>query len=178
MLKFLRELRSLWYEDIIRRKKATPFIMFTLFLGSFIVSRILAYTLPNITYYGPYHIHHFFYGIIFIIASNWIALVGKGKRLMWVAAAIFGCGLGMIFDEIGMMIVCGTPGTVCDPNTLYWARFNYDIIMYVFIGFLLILYFKPFWMLFKRRILGIVYKPWRVYHKVEKEIKKELKKRF
>jgi hypothetical protein len=186
MFRLFKEFKSLWYEDAVKRKLATPFIMFVFFLGTFIASRIVAYYLPGINRaYSPYHIHHFFYGILALIISNWISLVGKGRRLMWVAAAIFGAGLGAIFDEIGMMIICGTPGTVCDPDILYWARFNYDIIMYVVIGFLLILYFRPFWLMFKRKILGIFYQPWGIYRKVERKIKKkhkqfkkEIKKRF
>lgn len=174
MFKWLKEFRSLWYYDIVRRQKGVPFTIFIFFLASFAVARILAYYFSHHNSFYGYHIHHFFWGIAFLIAANWIALVGKGGRLMYFCAALFGMGLGMVMDEIWLMIVCGTPGMICDPDKFYWARFSYDIIMYVVIVFLLIIYFKPFWNVFKRRILGIFYKPFRVYSDVERQVKKRI----
>ncbi|MBW2993213.1 hypothetical protein KY317_01410 [Candidatus Woesearchaeota archaeon] len=176
MFRWLKEFRSLWYEDIIRRRKVTPFIIFVCFLIAFIGIRGIVYYFPNAHIILPYHFHHFFVGILFVIASNWIALVGKGKKLMWTAAGLFGLGIGLIADEIGVIVICGTAGTICDPDKLYWARFNYDIVIFCIVIFLLVLYFKPFWLVFRRRILGIVYKPWRVYSGVEKRVKKEIEK--
>lgn len=176
MFKWFKEFRSLWYNDVIRRRKTIPFIIFFFFLISFIITRAVAHYFPGFHIILPYHFHHFFVGIALLIISNWIAIVGKGKALMRLCAAVMGIGLGLIFDEIGMILICGTAGTVCDPNKMYWERFNYDIILYVILVFLLIIYFKPFWSVFRRRILGIVYRPFRVYKGVEKRIKKEIKK--
>ncbi len=173
MFKWLKEFRSLWYEDLVRRKKATPFIIFVFFLTTFIITRLVATHFPNFHIILPYHFHHFFVGIILLIVSNWIAIIGRGKELKRICAAIFGVSLGLIFDELGMILICGTAGTMCDPDKLYWARINYDIVMYVAIAFLLIIYFKPFWLAFRTKILGMIYRPWRMYHRVGKRIKKE-----
>lgn len=177
MFKWLNQFKSLLYEDIIIRHKVIPFVIFAFFLLSFAAARIMAYYFSHHNHVAGYHIHHFFWGIAFLIISNWVALVGKGKHLMHICAAVFGMGLGMVMDEIGLMVICGTVGLECNPDKLYWARFSYDIIIYAVIAFLLILYFRPFWNVFRRRILGIFYKPFRAYRDVEKVVRKEIKKR-
>ena len=135
MRKWIKDLKQLWIGDIIRRQKVTPFIIFTFFLLSFMISRIIVYMFPgfNIANYfvGKYHIHHFFYGLMMVIVSNWIAFVSDSKRLRRIAAGIFGFGLGLIADEIGIFLVCGTAGLPCDPSKLYSSRMNYDAVMFI-----------------------------------------------
>ena len=75
MVKWIAELHTLLYKDIIRRQMVTPFIIFAAFLITFGVARLIVYLLPgfNIANYfsGTYHIHHFFFGIGLVILSNW-----------------------------------------------------------------------------------------------------------
>jgi len=37
----------LWYEDLVRRKKATPFIIFVFFLATFIISKTAIPSYPS-----------------------------------------------------------------------------------------------------------------------------------
>jgi len=82
--------------------------------------------------------HHFFWGLILIIVSNWIALVGS-EELHNLSAMILGVGVGMVTDEVGLLMTCGTFDVPCD----YWAKPT----MYVFISIcailLMIIYSKP-----------------------------------
>lgn len=156
MRKWVRDLRELWFMDIIRREKLTPFIIFTFFLLSFVVSRMVVYILPgfNISNYfgGKYHIHHFFYGIGLVILSNWVVLVTDSDMLKRISAGVFGAGLGLIADEIGIFLVCGTSGLECDPAALYWSRINYDAVMIIALLLLMAIYFQPVWYHFHTRI--------------------------
>ena len=145
----VRDLRSLLYEDIIKRNKLTPFIIFVFFLISFGLSRLIVIIFPEINLFiKQYHIHHFYYGIILLFASNWISLVSDRPNLHNIAAGFTGFGLGLIVDEIGLLLTCSSPGFVCN----YWHRLTYDVVI-GFVGlFFVIIYFEPFWKFFKRKI--------------------------
>lgn len=138
----IKELRSVFYSDLIKRKKDTPFIVFVSFLISFIVARLAIYVVPgfNISFLfiDTYHIHHFFYGLAFIIASNWLALMTNKRNVKRVAAGMFGIGLGGVVDEIGLLLTCGTAWMECN----YYARISYDVAIFIVGVFLVMLFFE------------------------------------
>ncbi|MBS3133612.1 hypothetical protein J4214_00080 [Candidatus Woesearchaeota archaeon] len=141
MIKILKDFNSLLYQDIIRRNKMTPFIIFAFFLLSFSTARIISVNFPTLNIFvGDYHIHHFYYGFALLIISNWIALVTNKSSMFKLAAGIFGFGLGLIVDEIGLLLTCGTSGLNCD----YRARISYDTFMIIIFIFLAVLYSEPF----------------------------------
>lgn len=141
--KLLKDLASLTYEDIARRRLITPFVVFVAFLISFALTRAVAYLLPSVNLIiGRYHVHHFYYGIGFMIASNWIALVSDRPRLRLFAAALFGVGLGIIADEIGLLLTCTSP-LLLQCN--YYARITLDFFTIIVGIFLSVLYFMPAW---------------------------------
>ena len=152
---WIRDIRSVLYKDILRRKKQTPFIIFISFLAAFILARA-------VVSYGPewlrlfilqYHIHHFYYGFGLLVIANWIALTTDRKHMEHFAAVLFGLGLGLIVDEFGLLLTCTTPGTVCD----YWARQSFDAFMLVAGIFLTILYSAPVlggFMRFLKKVFG------------------------
>ena len=147
MLKILKDFKSLFYQDIIKRNKLTPFIVFIFFLLSFGIARIISLNFPTVNIFiSRYHIHHFYYGFALLLISNWIALVTNKASMFKLAAGIFGFGLGLIVDEIGLLLTCGTSGLDCD----YKTRVSYDIFMYVIFIFLAILYSGPFISLVKK----------------------------
>jgi len=141
MLHWLRNLKSIWYEDILRRNKITPFIIFLSFIISFGTARVVVHVFPTLNIIiKQYHIHHFYYGFILLIISNWIALVTNKKIMFWISAAIFGAGLGAIVDEFGLLLTCATPALQCD----YWARQSFDAFIIIIVLLLAILYSRPF----------------------------------
>lgn len=150
VMHWLRDLRSVWYDDIIRRDKQTPFIIFISFVIAFALAR-------GVVVFGPewlrlfirqYHVHHFYYGFALLAISNWIALTTDRPHMERFAAVLFGVGLGLFVDEFGLLLTCTTPTLDCD----YWGRQSYDA--FVFIGgiFLAIMYSKPAFSLFARGI--------------------------
>lgn len=144
---FLKDLASLTYQDAVKRRLVTPFIVFVFFLISFAAARILAYSLPSLNLIiGRYHIHHFYYGIALLIASGWIALISDRERLKHLAAALFGVGLGILADEAGLLLTCTSPMLLeCD----YYARVTIDVFTVIAAAFLTVLYFMPLWRRFK-----------------------------
>lgn len=149
-LKFIKDFESILYWDIVRRKKTTPFLIFISLSIMFLVSRIYITYFPSKSLFiKGYHIHHFFYGIIFVCIAGYIALVSDRKRLHRMSAIVFGAGIGMMLDEIGLFLTCGTLYMECN----YWAKVTYDVFIFVVFLFLAILYFGPFWNKMGRSII-------------------------
>lgn len=138
---WIRDLQSVLYDDVIRRKKVTPFIIAISFIIAFALAR-------GTVVFGPewmrlivkeYHIHHFYYGFILIAISNWIALTTDRVHMFRFAAVLFGAGLGLFMDEFGLLLTCTTAGFECD----YYSRQSYDAVMYLSALFFAIIYSKP-----------------------------------
>ncbi len=154
----VKDFVSLTYEDAVRRRLLTPFIAFLAFLLSFALARAIVYLFPSLNLIiGKYHIHHFYYGIALLITSNWVTLVSnrEGPRLF--AAGLFGLGLGILADEVGLLLTCTSPLTLqCN----YFARITLDFFIIIVAFFLSVLYFIPAWKGFRRlarHTHGLVY---------------------
>ena len=65
------------------------------------------------------------------------------------AAIFLGASLGLMADELGLMLTCGTAGMEC----LYHGRFAYDTIIIISMILLNIIYFMPFWKIVAKPIL-------------------------
>jgi hypothetical protein len=149
MLKTLKDLKSLWYLDIVRRNKKTPFIVFTSFLVTFLIARIFANYFANLSLIiAEFHIHHFYYGFVLLIFSSWIAIVTNKESLYSLSATFLGIGSGLIIDEIGLLLNCTSDGKICD----YTTRATFDITVIAIGILLLILYSGPFYRFVKKII--------------------------
>ena len=148
----IKDVASFTYHDIVRRKLATPFIVFVAFLVSFSIARLIAYFLPQVNLIiGQYHIHHFYYGITLMVISNWITLISNRKLPHFIAAALFGIGMGISADEFGLLLTCTSPlRNQCD----YHARIGIDLFIIIVSGFLSFLYFIPI----SRQLLRLLYR--------------------
>jgi len=154
MIKLLREFKSLWILDIIKRKKVTPFLIFFSFLVSFLLARLIVVFFPGFNVLGlglvkTYHIHHYYWGIALVLIAGWVVLVSDSINLKRISAVLYGVGFGMLIDEIGLLLTCGTQGLACN----YYSRITYDVVTYIVVGFLLIMYWGPFWRVFHNKIL-------------------------
>ncbi len=99
------------------------------FLFTFAVSRIVVYLImsarwPDVyLHVGGTHIHHLNYGIFLLVGVGGYLLfttpTPHGQRL---AAAAYGVGLGLTFDEFGMWLYL---------NDFYWQRASFDAIIVV-----------------------------------------------
>lgn len=139
----VKDFVSLTYEDAVRRRLLTPFIAFVAFLTSFGMARAIVYLFPSLNLIiGRYHIHHFYYGIALLIASNWITLVSNREGPKLFAATLFGLGLGVVADEVGLLLTCTSPLALqCN----YYARITLDFFTIIAAFFLSVLYFIPAW---------------------------------
>ena len=123
--------------------KEIPFIIFITFFFTFIIARVsVVFIIPQLhLFIKGYHIHHFYYGVILLIISNWVSILKQEEKWHRLSAILFGSGLGLMADEIGLMLTCGTALMDCD----YHTRITFDIIIIIFLLLLNIIYFLPFW---------------------------------
>jgi len=52
-----------------------------------------------------FHIHHFYYGVLLVLISSTIMVVATDVRTRWDTALAFGAGLGLIADEVGLLVL-------------------------------------------------------------------------
>lgn len=88
----------------------------------------------NLILFG-YHIHHFYIGILFIIIAGWIGITGSKHLERKHLAAIYGVGLGLFMDEIGLLLTWGD----------YYSELTYLVSLFLLGIFLNILFFESFW---------------------------------
>ncbi|MCE8422958.1 MAG: hypothetical protein J5U17_09705 [Candidatus Methanoperedens sp.] len=111
------------------------FIVTITFLITFTVSRALIVmageSKPSLELWiGNYHIHHFFIGILLLSISGWITLIGYRKKYKVISAILYGGGLGLLIDEIGLLLTWGN----------YWAKQSYVfgvIVVFIFLSIIL-----------------------------------------
>jgi hypothetical protein len=116
-------------------------IVFTTFLLTFIVSRVLVIlimerAIPDFfLHLGGTHVHHLNYGIFLLSTVGAVLLFRDlgplGRRLCAVA---YGFGMALTFDEFGMWLHLGGG---------YWQRASYDGVIVVLSLFGLIAFWPP-----------------------------------
>jgi len=88
----------------------------------------------NIILFG-YHIHHFYFGVLLMGIAGWLAIVDNKKISKIKLAIMYGAGLGLFMDEIGMLLSEGD----------YFSPLSYLLGVFL-LGILInIIYFPPFW---------------------------------
>lgn len=124
------------------REKGIPFLIFISFFVSFSFARIYEYLAvvgPSLEFFGgKYTGHHFYYGIAFLITAGWLAINYRGddNRLNYVSAILYGIGLGLFFDEIGLILT---------HFENYWDWITYTFIVAISVTLLNIVFFREFW---------------------------------
>lgn len=88
----------------------------------------------NIVLFG-YHIHHFYFGILMIAVIGWFSITGTGFRSKTRLAVFYGIGLGLLMDEIGLLLTWGN----------YYSSLTYILSMILLGIFLNIVFFPYFW---------------------------------
>lgn len=134
----LQKLRKNQIKEGYRRGQSQllelQFIITTSFLITFTLSRAIVVmsgeSKPSLELWIlNYHIHHFFFGIILLSISGWISLI-ENRRYRKISAMLYGGGLGLLIDELGLLITWGN----------YWAKQSYIfgvIVIFIFLSIIL-----------------------------------------
>jgi len=110
------------------------FLMFLSFIVGFLVARLFATLYPDVVVVaGGIHFHHFWYGLVLIVAAGGLGIVhGDPRFRRWYAVA-FGFGSGLVGDEIGLLLTFG------NYDSIYTFEF---FVLAVSSGVLGILFFR------------------------------------
>ncbi len=96
----------------------------------------------NIILFG-YHIHHFYFGIALVCIAGWLALVGSDLLKREHIAVLYGGGLGLFMDEIGLLLTWGD----------YYSSLTYLISLFLAGVLVNIVFFPYFWQGVKENLL-------------------------
>src|SRR6266852_6560611 len=78
------------------------------FLAGFLGARLFATLNPKVVVVqNGIHFHHFWYGLIMVIAAGWIGIALSNVWLGRNLAIVFGLGAGLIGDEVGLLLTFG-----------------------------------------------------------------------
>ena len=150
---------------MIRKDKRLPFIIAASFLSSVVLIRLAVWlagsaesdfataakagALPDTQFYigsniilFGYHIHHFYFGILLLCVAGWLAIVGSQQLSLTHAAVLYGTGLGLFLDEIGLLLTWGD----------YHSNLTYIWVLIVLGLFMNIIFFDDFWRRAKKSI--------------------------
>ena len=116
-----------WVFNFHDHKKRLLNIILISFLVFFGVTRLYSLYIVHPIYIFGFHIHHFYYGMLFLSFGGIFGVLSRKERLLEIASIFIGGGVGMFADEIGLLLNCTTPNRECVyafPNT-------FDIIMFM-----------------------------------------------
>lgn len=143
---------------ILSKRKEIPFLIFFAFLVTFIISRVVSYSIyydvvPDFlffvktVYIKGIHIHHFNFGIILIAAAGLISLTDTVRKHVRGVALIYGVGLALIMDEFGLLVTLN--------QDAYWGRRSFDAVIITALIMLNVVYFHGFWRVMGRTVKKI-----------------------
>ncbi|MBS3786674.1 hypothetical protein KGY79_00595 [Candidatus Bipolaricaulota bacterium] len=114
----------------------------------------------NIILFG-YHIHHFYFGILLIGIAGWLAIAGRTGISKEKLALVYGAGLGLLMDEIGLLLTWGN----------YASTLSYLLGVFLLGIIFSLVYFPRFWKSIHENIAWVKYPLFLVDKVSEKVIK-------
>ena len=148
----MNKLDKLYHKLVVQHADRVSFVVLVYFLATFVAARCYVFIAKELETFPEYrllikgiHIHHFNYGILFLVAAGYLALVLKNStdNLRLKIAALYGIGLGFTFDEFGMWLKLEND---------YWMRASYDAIVVISLILISVIYFPNGW---RKAILGV-----------------------
>lgn len=93
-------------------RSSTPhglaFLALLSFVAAFLLARTFTTLYPTtVVVTGGVHFHHFWYGLVLVVASGWLGIAQFDPRLRRLYAVLFGFGGGLIGDETGLLLTLG-----------------------------------------------------------------------
>lgn len=96
----------------------------------------------NVILFG-YHVHHFYFGVLLIGFAGWAAIVDVAWLSRRQMALVYGVGLGLFMDEVGLLLTWGD----------YYSSLTYLLSLFLAGLFLNLVFFPDFWRTMRRSMI-------------------------
>lgn len=119
------------------------FLAMLFFVVSFFSARIFTTVYPDtVVVSSGIHFHHFWYGLGMVIVAGWLGIASNRPEYDRVYAVVFGLGLGLVGDEVGLLLTFGdyhseltyvvfvagvSFASVAILGIRYWARIRAEV---------------------------------------------------
>jgi len=91
-----------------REVHSLAFLTLISFVASFLLARAFTTLTPTtVVVTGGIHFHHFWYGLVMVVAAGWLSIVSNHPEFDRIYAIVFGLGAGLIGDEVGLLLTLG-----------------------------------------------------------------------
>lgn len=140
----LSKLKNIILSRIEKEGQLLLFNILISFLISFFLAHLYSIFVPLSVFLKGYHIHHFYYGIILLAISGTIGMISHDRLIKRLMSYMLGVGVGLIVDELGLLLSCTTDGRVCS----YQFPDMFDIVVYIAIIYIILIFFGN-WLIFQ-----------------------------
>ncbi len=129
MLKFIK-----YVFNFREHRRQLLFIILIVFLLSFFAARVYSLYFGHSIFISGYHVHHFYFGMLFLSAGGILGVLSVGKKQMQFASGLIGIGIGLFADELGLLLNCTTASRECT----YAFPDVFDIVVFISVVILFI----------------------------------------
>ena len=77
------------------------------FVTGFFGARAIAVGSGVTIVHNGIHFHHFWYGLVMVIVTGWLGIAITSDQFGRILASVFGLGVGIIGDEVGLLLTFG-----------------------------------------------------------------------
>jgi len=164
MFRQVKRWAFLFVSHLLHGRTHFLFTLLIAFLFSVGAARLLGIFSPWQLQIAGYHIHHFYTGII-LISIGAIALLllepeesGRThERKKLFLSRMIGVGLGLVVDEVGLLLSCTTDGLLCE-YTYGDLGSMISVVFWILISLIILLEFPHSWLLKIRSYLSVLFR--------------------
>jgi hypothetical protein len=166
----LKRLKNFIFHNTHRESPRLLFNMLAAFLTTFSVAHLYSLFVPFYVFIRGYHIHHFYYGMLLLAITSIAAVVTEREDIRHGLSYIVGIGIGLIIDELGLLLNC--TGEKVGLTCRYLFPNTFDVVLIISLIFVMFIFFgdKP--------IHWFLPKSWRESRALNKPVEHHLKKLF
>jgi len=138
LMSLLKKIKKAIYSKLSRESPRLLFNILVTFLITFTIAHITSLFIPFYLFIKGYHIHHFYYGMLALAIASIGGILTNNGRVKRFLSYVIGYGIGMIVDELGLLLTCTTETL---DKCVYLFPSIFDIVVIVSLIFIILILF-------------------------------------
>ena len=114
--------------DFKEQKKQLLHIILLSFIIAFAIARAWSVLIGNSIFIHGYQFHHFFTGMIILSFGAVLGILSVNQKILRIASALIGVGIGLFTDEIGLLLNCTSTFAGIQRVCTYTFPDSFDIV--------------------------------------------------